>query len=96
MQLNCFISLSVNSLSSFLTWYGLIKNGDLSVTSISTFILGHVPIASLKLNASLYLYNRPTTSPFSSLLKHELSKFMYVTHMEIQEFQVNSGDFGVL
>ena len=33
------------------------KNGELSIMSISTSILGHESISSLKLNVSLYLYN---------------------------------------
>ena len=32
------------------------KNGALSVTAISTSMFGHVPILSLRLNASFYLY----------------------------------------
>ena len=81
IQHNHFISLSINALSSSLTWYGLIKNGDLSVMSIS--MLGHVPISSLKLNASLYLYNIFMTSFFSSSVKHELSRSIYFSNISL-------------
>ena len=57
---------------------GLVKNGDLSVTSISTAVLGHVPISSLRLNASLYLYNISITSFFSLSVRHDFSKSTYL------------------
>ena len=49
------------------------KNGDLSAASISTFIFGKVPISSLKLNASLYLYNISMTCFFSESVRQDLS-----------------------
>ena len=55
------------------------KNGDFSVTSISISMLGHSPISSLRLNASLYLCNKSLTCVFSTLVKHELSKFIYLS-----------------
>ena len=64
-------------LSSSLTWLGLIKNGDLSITSISISILGHIPISTLRLSASLYLYSMSITSFFSSLDSHDVSKSIY-------------------
>ena len=66
----------IRVLSSSFTWYGLRKNGDLSVTSISTSILGHAPVSSLKLNASLYLYSMSIPSLFSFSGRHDLSKNM--------------------
>ena len=71
------------ALSSSFTWYGLIKNGDLSVTSISTSMFGHVPISSLRLNASLYLYNISITFTFSSLFRHEVLKSMYFSNISL-------------
>ena len=51
------------------------KNGDLSVTSISTSILGACNyFITYGLNAYLYLYNMSITSFFSAMFKHELSK----------------------
>ena len=87
---NHFISLSINALSSSLTWYGLIKNGDLSVTPISTSIFGHVPISSLKINTFLYLYSMFITPFFSSLVKHELSKFMYFSSISLSVMCIHS------
>ena len=71
---NHFISLSIKALSSSFTCYGLMKNGDLSVTSISISILEHVPISSLRLNASLYFFNISSTSFFSFSIRHDFSK----------------------
>ena len=62
-------SLSMHCLSSSLTWNGQVKNGELLMTSISTLILGYVPLSSLKLNASLYLYNMSSKN-FSESVKH--------------------------
>ena len=45
------------------------KNGDLSITSNSTSILGHVPISSLKLNASQYLYSISISYSFSEVFR---------------------------
>ena len=59
------------------------KNGDLSVMSISILMLGHSPILSLRLNASLYLYNKSLTYVFSILDKYELSKFMYLSKISL-------------
>ena len=75
--------MSINALSSSLTWCGLIRNGDLSVTSISTSILGQVQISSLKLNVSLYSYSISITSFFSSLVKHDLSRSMYFSNISL-------------
>ena len=50
------------------------KNGDLSVTSISTSMLGQVSILSLKLNVYLYLYSITITSFLPFPVKQELSK----------------------
>ena len=41
--------------SCLLIWYGLMKNGVLSMTSMSIFIFGQVSISSLRPNTSLYL-----------------------------------------
>ena len=71
----CFVFLS------HMIW--LIKNGDLSVTSISTSMFGHVSISSLRSNASLYLYNICITFIFSSLLKHELLKLTYFSNISL-------------
>ena len=59
------------------------KNGDLSVTSIPTCILRHVPISCLKLNASLYSYNKCLTSVISPFVKQELSKLMQVSKFSL-------------
>ena len=59
------------------------KKGDLSVTSISILMLGHSPISSLKLNASLYWYNESLTCFFSILVKHELSRFTYLSNISL-------------
>ena len=66
------------------------KNGGLSVTLISTLILGHVPISSLRLNSSLYLYSKSITSFFSFLLRHELSKSMYVSEISLSVMCLHS------
>ena len=57
--------------------------GDLSVTSISTSILGHAPISSLKLNVSLCLYSISMTSIFSTLFKYEFSKSLYFSNISL-------------
>ena len=57
------------------------KNGDLSVTSISTSIFGHVPISSHKLNVSLYFYNISITCFFSTSVRHDLSKSTYLSNI---------------
>ena len=62
---NLVISLFSIYLSSSFTLYDVMENGDLSITSISTSKLGHMSISSLKLNASLYLYNLSIDSSFS-------------------------------
>ena len=64
-------------------WLWSYKNWDLSLTSISTSMLGHVPISSLRLNPSLYLYNISITSFFSSFVRHELSKSMYLSNISL-------------
>ena len=69
------------------------KNGNLSVTSISTSILGHVPISSLRLNASLYLYNIYITSLFSSLFRHELSKSIYLSRIYLSVMNLCSSSW---
>ena len=73
----------MNALSSSLMWYGLMKNGDLFVTSISTSMLGYVPISSLRLNASLYLNNISITFIFSSLLRHELFRLIFFSKISL-------------
>ena len=82
---NLFISLSNMFLSSSLTWYGLIKKGDLSLMSISTSILEQVPISSLKLNVSLYLCNISTTYFFSVSDRQDLSKSMYLSSISLSD-----------
>ena len=56
------------------------KNGVLSVMSISNLTLGHIPMSSLKLKVSLYLYINSLTSFFSGLVRHELSKSICHRH----------------
>ena len=48
------------------------KNGYLSITSISTSILGYVSISFLKLNASVYLHNISINSSFSFWFEHSV------------------------
>ena len=60
------------------------KNGYLSVTLISTSMLGHVPISCLKLKASLYLYNIYITS-FCSLCRHVLFKSIYFSNISLSD-----------
>ena len=59
------------------------KNGVLSMMSIFTSILGHVPISSLKLNAFLYSYSKSLTSIFSMSIKHELTKLTYSSSISL-------------
>ena len=87
---NCFITLSINALSSSLKCYGLIKNGDLSVTSISALIFWHVPISTLKLKAFLYLYSMPISSFLSSLVKYKSSKCMYLSSISLSVMCLHS------
>ena len=60
------------------------KNGDLSVTSISISMLGHVPISCLKLKASLYLYTISITS-FSSSCRHVWFKSIYLYNISLSD-----------
>ena len=53
---NLSIYSSINTLSGSLSGNGLTKKDDSSITCISAVRFGHTPIASLKLNASLYLH----------------------------------------
>ena len=48
-------------------------------------LFGHVPISSLKLKASLYLYNISITSSFSSSIKYVLSKFIYFLNISLSD-----------
>ena len=57
--------------------YLLPYHDNFSVTSISTSMFGDAPILSLKLDASLHLYNLSIISSFSFPAKHVLSKFIY-------------------
>ena len=50
------------------------KEWCLSTTSILTSMLGHMPISSLGLNASLYLYSMSINFSMSFWVKHENSK----------------------
>ena len=53
-ETNLCICQSIMGLSSSLMGKGLTKNGVSSITSMSTLILGHSPISSLRLKAFLY------------------------------------------
>ena len=53
------------------------------MASISTSMLGHVPISSLRLNVSLYLYSISITLNFSSLFKHDIPKSMYFSNISL-------------
>ena len=48
-------------------------------------MLGHVPISSLQLNASLYLYGISITSFFSSSVKHVLYRFIYFSNISLYD-----------
>ena len=61
------------------------KKRDLSVTSTSTSILGHVAISSLKLNVSLYVYNISITCFFSSYVSPDLSKSTYLSNISLSD-----------
>ena len=61
------------------------KNGDLFIMSISTSMLGQVPILSLKLKASLDLYNVSTASSFSSSCNHVLLRSIYFSNIFLSE-----------
>ena len=50
--------------------------------SVSTSILGQVPISSLKLN-TLYLYSMSITSFFSLSIKHDFSKSIYFSNISL-------------
>ena len=76
-QLTQSIHFLVQYLFFSFTVHGLMKNGILSITSISTSIFGHVPIPSNKQNVSLYLYSIPINSSFSFMVKHKVSRSMY-------------------
>ena len=71
-QHNLSIYLSKIALSFSFTQYGQIRNVDLSVTSISRSMLGHVPISSPKLSVSLYLYSMSMTPFFSDSERHDI------------------------
>ena len=49
----------------------------------STLMFGHVPISSLKLNASLYSYMKFLNFCFSHLVKQELSKSIYLSNISL-------------
>ena len=66
------------------------KNGDLSVTSISTSIFGQVPILSLKLNASFYLYSMSITSFFSLSVKQDFSNSIYFSDIPLSDIYFHS------
>ena len=61
------------------------KKGLLSVTSISTSIFGQVHISSLKLNVSLYLQINLLTFFFLHLVRHELSRLMYLSNISLSD-----------
>ena len=46
-------------------------------------MLGHSPILSLRLNTSLYWYNKSLTCSFSALVKHELFRFTYLSNISL-------------
>ena len=78
------------------------KNGDLSVMSISTSIFGQVPISSLKLNASLYLYNISMTCFCSESDRHDFSKstlflvFPYLTCVSFHHLSLTIDTYPLL
>ena len=61
------------------------KTDGLSVTSISTSKFGQVPISSLKLNASLYLYNMSITCYFSESIRQDLSKSTSLSNISLTD-----------
>ena len=73
--------------------YGLIKNGDLSVTSISISIFGQVPILSLKLIVSLHVYNMLITCFFSVFDRQDLSKSTYLSNIFLSDIFLLSSSY---
>ena len=51
------------------------------VCNISTFIFGQVPVSSLKLNVSLYLYIISMTCFFSESVRQDFSKSTYLSNI---------------
>ena len=49
----------------------------------STSMFGHVPISSLKLNTSLYLYISLLTFFFLHLVRQEFSRFMHLSNISL-------------
>ena len=47
--------------------------------------VGQVPISSLKLNASLYLYSISITCFFSESTRHDLSTSMYMSNISLSD-----------
>ena len=76
-ETNLCICQSMIGLSSSLMGKGLTKNGVSSITSMSTFILGHSPISSLRLKAFFYLRIISISSVFPSSSKVLSVKSMY-------------------
>ena len=76
-ETNLCICQSIMGLSSSLMGKGLTKNGVSSITSISTLILGHLPISSHRLKAFLYFKIISISSAFPSSSKVLSVRSMY-------------------
>ena len=76
-ETNLSIWSSINGLSFSEIGKGLTKNGESSITFMSAFKLGHYPISSLRLNASLYFMSIFISLVFSFLLKAEFDKSIF-------------------
>ena len=76
-ETNLCICQSMIGLSSSLMGKGLTKNGVSSITSMSTLILGHSPISSLRLKAFLYFRIISISSAFPSSSKVLSVRSMY-------------------
>ena len=63
----------------FMNGEGLTKNGESSITSMSILILGHWPISSLKLKACLYSFIMFIRVSFSSDVRSELERSIYLS-----------------
>ena len=74
---NLSICVSINSLSVSLKGKGLTKRGNSSITCISAVRLGHAPISSLKLNASLYFIIIFINLAFSLDVRWDLDKSIF-------------------
>ena len=80
----------MNPLSVSLHGKGLTKKGDLLITFMSAFRLGHAPISSLKLKASLYLGINFISFAFSFEVRwNETDLFSHKEFVDLSEINMD-------